>query len=80
MTTRAGQPYGHTLWAAKINQLAAKPTPQMIQFFDEKFGKAGYSGREILAALHDGGAQQEPAAEPQPAATAPAGDFEMAGP
>lgn len=46
--TKDGKQWPAQDWADAINILRANPTPDMIKFFDKRFGAGGYSGKEIL--------------------------------
>lgn len=46
----SGQPYTHAAWSAVLQKLMANPE-QGVKDFDEKFGKAGLSGQDILKRL-----------------------------
>jgi hypothetical protein len=72
--TASGQRAPMASWAAAINRLRSDPSPEMTKAFDEWFGDAGYSAKDILGRLAGAPAPQVPAGMPIP----PVGPFQSA--
>lgn len=91
----SGRAWPYANWAAVVNKLRDNPTPELVKAFDERFGPAGITAKDVLGALagkaeaakeanapapEETLADMQPAAQPTPGLETSISSREGAGP